>query len=144
VDTYLPDVDGYDLVRSLAARHDTPILLLVEDADDERNVTRALTAGALHVTRPPAPPGVPGADQEARAFFGRLGALAGTRGPAGPLRGPGAGPADQRGGTGVGIVSSAGGRFVLERLLNHLPAGEFPPILLVQHLASGFTRGFAE
>src|SRR5690606_35093480 len=118
VDTYLPDVDGYDLVRSLAARHDTPILLLVEDADDERNVTRALTAGALHVTRPPAPPGVPGADQEARAFVELLRALAGTRGPHAPLLETGAAPADQRSVTVVGIVSSAGGPFVLERLLN--------------------------
>ena len=43
----------------------------------------------------------------------------------------------------IGIVASAGGPRALGLLLRALPAGVMPPILLVQHLASGFTARFA-
>jgi two-component system chemotaxis response regulator CheB len=43
----------------------------------------------------------------------------------------------------VGIVASTGGPQALEALLAALPAGFQLPLLVVQHIASGFTNGLA-
>ena len=43
----------------------------------------------------------------------------------------------------IGMCGSAGGPYVLARLLRDLPADYAIPILVVQHIAAGFTEGLA-
>ncbi len=43
----------------------------------------------------------------------------------------------------VAIASSTGGTEALEKILKELPA-DFPPVLIVQHMPSGFTKLFAD
>jgi len=44
----------------------------------------------------------------------------------------------------VAIAASTGGPAALQRILGDLPADFAPPLLIVQHIATGFTQGLAD
>jgi two-component system chemotaxis response regulator CheB len=169
MDVVMPGVDGYQATREIMRQRPTPIVMVssVLDARDARVVFAALEAGALHIAEPPPPPGSPGYVVRCAAFAELVRVVAGARlvrttarahaepPPAdalAPAPRPGA-PAGSAGARvsparpalidAIGIVASAGGPQALGGVLRALPAGVMPPILLVQHLASGFTDSFA-
>lgn len=170
MDVVMPGVDGYQATREIMRQRPTPIVMVssVLDARDAGVVFAALEAGALHIAEPPPPPGSPGYAVRCAAFAELVRVVAGarlTRAAAGGLAAAGAaqpagiGPPASAPGESIraagasrppptlidviGIVASAGGPQALGDLLRALPVGVMPPILLVQHLAPGFTDSFA-
>lgn len=141
IDTYLHDTDPYELTRVLTAQRRLPVLLL-DDARDERGLLRAYAAGAAYLVPPPR--GASGDRLSLRGLVETVKVLAGSDTQRRALDWSGEAPSTDRPLAAVGIVASAGGPKVLERLLSDLAGGALPPLLLVQHLAPGFQAGFAD
>ncbi len=145
MDVELPGMNGLEAVGQIMASRPLPILVLsahVGPGSDK--AAAALAAGALEAVakddldlRDPA--GAVGA-----AFRHRVRVLSQAR----VIRHPRARLIAQHGATGlvrrtsvVGVCASVGGPQLLMRLLKALPADYPIPILIVQHMAAGFTEG---
>lgn len=144
MDIELPGMDGISAVEEIMSSAPVPILVL--SAQVGRGTDRAaaaLAAGAVDALgkddldlRDPGSPG-------GMAFRHRVKVLSRAqviRHPRARLRSwPDAGPVRQA--SVVGVASSTGGPQVLARLLEALPADYQVPVLVVQHIAPGFTEG---
>jgi two-component system, chemotaxis family, protein-glutamate methylesterase/glutaminase len=156
MDVHLPGMNGFEATRKIMETFPTPIII-VSGSVDTSEVTvgfRALEAGALAILPRPRGFGSPSHDREIRELAITIKTLAEvkvvkrwpqSRKPcaAAPLF-----PADAaRPGPSVEIVaigSSTGGPVALKTVLSSLPK-HFPiPLVIVQHMADGFTEGFAE
>lgn len=157
MDVGMPGVDGYQATRAIMRDHPTPIMMVSSavDAHDVAVVSSALEAGALHLAEPPPAPGATDYAIRCATFAELLRAVAGAR-PACSDRAWPAEPGPPPSGTlsdiaptrpsaidAIGIVASAGGPRALGVLLRALPAGVMPPIVVVQHIAAGFTACLA-
>ena len=145
MDLELPGMDGLRAVEEIMSSRPMPILVLSSYVGPRSEMTSAaLAAGALDALakddldlRDPA--GKAGA-----AFRHRVRTLSRAR----VIRHPRArlgirphAPVQGRGASVIGICASTGGPQLLMYLLEALPA-EFPiPVLIVQHIAAGFTDG---
>ena len=156
MDIHMPRLDGLEATRRIMETHPTPIVIVSGSTDPREVATtfRAMEAGAVAVLRRPAGIGHP--DHEANA-----GELVQTvklmsevkvikRWPrtrrqseaAHPVEAPRA-PAEAKVKV-IAIGASTGGPPVLEAILAALPE-DFPvPLLIVQHMAAGFTQGFVQ
>ena len=150
MDVVMPRIDGYEATRAIMAEAPTPVVMIsaVEDASQENVVLRALGAGALSIVKLPAGP-VDGASRSAWAGLVQLlRTMAGARVGAAPLSTPmtfptpSPMPAPASRFAAIGIVTSAGGPQALASVLGALSGRSIPPILLVQHMAAGFSGGF--
>jgi two-component system, chemotaxis family, protein-glutamate methylesterase/glutaminase len=149
MDLELPGMSGLEAVEEIMSAMPLPIAVLSSHvgAGTER-AAAALAAGALDALakddldlRDPA-----GASAGAlRARMKVLSRARVIRHPRARLRAPAArAPAGgARSAAVIGICASTGGPQALNALLAALPAGFPVPILLVQHIAPGFTEGFA-
>jgi two-component system chemotaxis response regulator CheB len=154
MDVVMPHSDGYAATRAIMARVPTPIVMIsaVVDPRDSAVVFETLEAGALCIAEaPPAPTDLAyrfrcaTLVQLVRSMAAidvtrsrRAGAVAA---PAPALR-----PRPTRSTSNIsfiGIAASTGGPGALVALLAALPLGVMPPILIVQHIALGFTESFA-
>lgn len=159
MDVRMPEMDGYEATRQIMAYHPTPILIVTASLakQDVDFSFRMLEAGALDIFEKPA--GDEPATLRARAHFliervrllSRVRVITHLRGrrtgpptPLTPVRVVPAAVPQQSPQRIVVIGASTGGPRALHRILRHLPA-DFPaPILVVQHIAQGFTAGLAE
>ena len=147
MDIELPGMDGLTAVEIIMGSRPIPIIVLsshVGPGSDK--AAAALAAGALDavakddldLTRP--------ASMAGAAFRQRIRVISHAsvihRPPARPASQPPA-PSSPRVASAVGICSSAGGPPVLARVLAGLPASYKVPILVVQHISSGFTASLA-
>ena len=147
MDVELPGMDGLAAVEAIMGSRPVPILVLsahVNTGGDR--AAAALAAGALDAVakddldlRDPA-------GATAAAFRRRIKVLCRARvirHPRGQLRArpPAGGPV--RRASVIGICASTGGPQILARLLETLPADYPIPLLVVQHIAVGFTDGLA-
>jgi two-component system, chemotaxis family, protein-glutamate methylesterase/glutaminase len=145
MDIELPGMDGLAAVEEIMSSHPMPILVLsalVGRGSDR--AAAALAAGALEAIgkddldlRDPASPA-------SAAFRHRVKVLSRVR----VIRHPRARLAARFGAGGparrasvVGICASTGGPQILAHLLETLPADYPVPVLVVQHIAAGFTEG---
>jgi len=153
MDIQMPNMDGVEATRRIMVESATPVVMVSSlDPSDVRNSIHALDAGALAVLAKPAGPGTPRHDRDARELIATIKAMAHvklvrrwpavppyrTALPAKPAR------LDAREIAVVGLVASTGGPNALRSVLAGLPAEFAPPVLIVQHIASGFAKGFAE
>lgn len=160
MDIHMPRMDGFEATRQIMEQCPTPIVIVSGSFDvSEVNISfQALEAGALAVIgRPPGlgHPGFPAAAHELlqtvklmsevkvvtrrRRFGGGAAATA--------LAGPGTATSPRAPGQGImlaAIGASTGGPVVLQQILGALPPGLPFPLLIVQHIAEGFVRGFVD
>jgi two-component system chemotaxis response regulator CheB len=152
IDLHMPVMDGLAATRAIMATHPTPIILMTGSSvkEDVALSFEALRSGALAIS------GKPAAGPESLAVqWSRLtemvkaladvhvvrhrptGAPVAAARPSGPDR-------RRAQARSIGIGASAGGPKAICDLLKALPVSVRTPILVVQHMASGFTSGLAD
>ncbi len=159
MDVRMPEMDGYEATQQIMAYHPTPILIVTASLakQDVDFSFRMLEAGALDIFEKPAgedPAALRGRAQalvERVRLLSRVRVITHLRGrrsePPPPLpvvrSAPVPVPAEACSRL-VAIGASTGGPRALQRILARLPASFPAPIVVVQHIASGFTQGLAE
>lgn len=157
MDLHMPKMDGCTATRAIMESFPTPIVVVTgsPSSDTMATTTNALEAGALAVIKRPVGIGHPDHAATARELIQtvklmsevkvvkrwaqRKTPVAGGNKPVPPehatlVR-------DMRL---VAIGSSTGGPLVLQQILSKLPKNFHAPIIVVQHIAQGFTEGFAQ
>lgn len=155
MDVHMPKMNGLDATRRIMETCPTPIVVVSGSTDPREVATtfEAMEAGALAVLRRPAGLGHPDYEATARELVQTVKLMSEVkvvrRWPR-ARRDPVARPAQARLDHAPGKVrivalgASTGGPPVLQTILSQLP-GDFPaPVLVVQHMAAGFVRGFIE
>jgi two-component system chemotaxis response regulator CheB len=146
MDVLMPVCDGLEASKQILERHPTPILLMTTLArsDEQRMALNAMRLGVLDVTNKPVlagPDGERGIAQVTRLVKAAAEAEVVVRPRSGRYHVAAA--AVRRRVKVIVMAASTGGPPAVERILHALPR-TFPPVVLAQHLAPSFTRGFAE
>jgi two-component system chemotaxis response regulator CheB len=149
MDIQLPGMSGLEAVEQIMSVRPTPILVLSSHVKGNGDTAAAaLAAGALEaIGKDDLPLRDPGG-ASAAAFRRRvmvLGRARVIRHPRARLTEPASRAPlkpGRRGGI-VGICASTGGPQALAAVLSAIPASYPLPILIVQHIATGFTEGLA-
>ena len=156
MDVHMPKMDGFEATRIIMETTPVPIII-VSGSVDPRVVSmtfRAMEAGAVAFVARPAGIGHPDHEKTVKDLLQNIRAMSGVRVV---RRWPRSTREDQAhslpekavrqetsGIRLVAIGASTGGPVVIQRILASLPR-DFPaPVLIVQHMAKGFTAGFAE
>ena len=159
MDIQMPNMNGLDATRIIMQTQPTPIVIVsgTLDVAETTSVFRAFEAGALAVLPKPFGTEHPGYEQSAAELVKTVKLMSEVKVvrrwshspkeealPAAPRAAepqPRSAPAQ---GQLVAIGASTGGPPVLQRILSGMPK-DFPlPVLVVQHIAAGFTQGFVE
>lgn len=158
MDVHMPKMNGLDATRRIMETRPTPIVIVsgVGDATSKANAFRAMEAGALAVLQTPFGPGHPEHQRTMAELTQTVKLMSEVRvvrrwPRARPIEVPREVPFQERlppSGLAhvraVAIGASTGGPPVIQTILSAL-SNNFPaPILVVQHMAVGFTRAFVE
>jgi two-component system, chemotaxis family, protein-glutamate methylesterase/glutaminase len=158
MDLHMPKMNGLDASRRIMETHPTPIVVVTGSYDplEVSTTFRALEAGALAVVARPAGVGhanYPETSSELIRTVKAMSEVKVVRRWAKASRPVAVSPTPRRAEPEskpsaevqvVAIGASTGGPLALQSILSELPAGFSVPILVVQHIAPGFVRGFAE
>ncbi len=155
MDIHMPKMDGLEATRRIMETEPVPIVIVSGSVDSHENTKtfRAMEAGALAVLRRPAGIGHPDYENNARELIQTVKLMSEVkvvrrwqktrREPALPSATK---PLVEKVAKVkvIALGASTGGPPVLQTILAKLPR-DFPlPILIVQHMASGFTASFVE
>ncbi len=157
MDVHMPKMDGYEAARQIMERHPTPIIVVsgTPDSAETTKAFRAVEAGALAVLERPAGFGHPEQEASAANLVRTVKLMAEVKVI---RRWPRARPSDiapplstrsyiKLPPTDIAVVAigaSTGGPPVLQTILSQLEPSFPVPVLVVQHIATGFTEGFVE
>ena len=156
MDIHMPKMDGFEATRKIMETSPTPIVIVTGSTDPREVGTtfRAVEAGALAVV--PRPHGLRHPDYEATVkeliqTVKLMSEVKVVRRWNRVRRTPLAPSAEEIKGNGysseiqiVAIGASTGGPIVLQTILSQLQKTFPVPLLVVQHIAAGFTEGFVE
>lgn len=150
MDIHMPVLDGYEATRQIMQCCATPIVMVSSSLGDEgRRSVEALAAGALAVLRKPGSVTHHDFERDRQAMLQTLRLMADvpvvTRyAVCPPLVSTTPPPPVRPHASIVAIAASTGGPSAIQTVLSGL-GPDFPlPILLAQHIASGFGRALAE
>jgi two-component system chemotaxis response regulator CheB len=159
MDVHMPKMNGFDTTRRIMETQPTPIIIVsgTLDVRETASVFRAIEAGALAVLPRPSGIGHPEHEQSAADFVQTVKLMsevkvvkrwpqlrAGKTPPAASLSAQIQRRIAQTETRLIAIGASTGGPPALRMILSGLPK-DFPlPVLIVQHIAAGFTQGFVE
>jgi len=157
MDIHMPRMDGYEATRKIMEIHPVPVVIVssTRNPGSVEKTFRAMQAGAVASIEKPKGPGHPDAARMTaelirtvklmsevkvvRRFARYAPAETVRRTPHRPDALPRSGQVDL-----VAVGASTGGPPVIRTILSGLPC-DFPvPILIVQHIASGFLQGMVE
>jgi two-component system, chemotaxis family, protein-glutamate methylesterase/glutaminase len=157
MDINLPGMDGFQATRAIMTQCPTPIVIVTGKLDPRESATlfRVMEAGALMVLAKPAPPGTPEHAESVARLVHHIKLMSEikvvrrtfTEAPAGtsatlPLPRQLALPPALAPLKYVGIGASTGGPPLLQQILAALPSDFGACVLVVQHMADGFTENF--
>ena len=153
MDIQMPEMDGFQATQELMTRTPTPIIIVSSSArlDDVELSLEATRAGALLVLPKPEGPSIMPFATDQRQLVNMVRAMASvkvvrrhTAGSSGETRRivvRDTRPRDAVSPRLVAIGASTGGPAALQAILGALPRSFPLPILVVQHMARGFTGG---
>jgi two-component system chemotaxis response regulator CheB len=149
MDVHMPVMDGFEATRVIMAQTPTPIVIVTASVDvHEVQVSmNALRLGALTVLSKPTGPMDSDFEDQSQRLVQTVKTMSQVRVVRRLLDGS-AGkrvrvyPERTRARI-VAIAASTGGPAALARILGDLPQDFQAPVLVVQHIAKGFVRGFA-
>ncbi|MBI2461066.1 MAG: chemotaxis-specific protein-glutamate methyltransferase CheB [Candidatus Rokubacteria bacterium] len=152
MDVHMPRMNGFEATRQVMERIPTPIVIVSASISREEVALtfEALKAGALTVVDKPGGPDHPKHAESARRLVETVKLMAEVkvvrRWPRGERPAPPAPPAVKadRKIRLIAIGASTGGPQVVAEILRGLPREFGAPILVVQHIAPGFTEGLVE
>jgi two-component system, chemotaxis family, protein-glutamate methylesterase/glutaminase len=152
MDVNMPGIDGFEATRAIMASCPVPIVIVTGKMDPKESATifQAMKAGALMVTAKPAAPGHPEHEESVRELVRSVKLMSEIKvvrrifpkesAEGAPHPATSSVPAAR-----IGIVAigaSTGGPPLLQSILNSLPADFAVPVVIVQHMAKGFTENF--
>lgn len=155
MDIHIPKMDGLEATRRIMETAPIPIVIVsgIDDPQEKTKTFRAMEAGALAVLRRPVGIGQPDHEVEARRLVQTVKLMSEVKvvrrwpqkrvQPVLPSTGRVLASKPARAKV-IALGASTGGPPVLQTILAMLPKDFLPPILIVQHMASGFITSFAE
>jgi two-component system chemotaxis response regulator CheB len=165
MDVHMPEMDGLEATKQIMVRSPCPIIIVSSSArsDEVALSLEATRAGALMVLPKPDGPSSPGFAADSRQLVSMVRAMsqvkvvrrhgAAMSASSAGLKTPPSRPAYEAVSTTpwiatpvrlVAIGASTGGPAALQAIFSELPSGFAVPILVVQHIANGFTHGLAK
>jgi two-component system, chemotaxis family, protein-glutamate methylesterase/glutaminase len=149
LDIHMPRMNGYDAARAIMERAPAPIVMATASANrsDTRHAFDALACGALMLIEKPVGLDHPRADEAGRELVRTVRLMAEVKVVRRwPARTPAvrAAPSRRPPPRVIAIGASTGGPAVLSELLGAMPSPLGAPVLVVQHIAPGFTGAFAD
>ena len=155
MDINLPGMDGFQATRAIMSSCPTPIVVVTGKLDprDSATLFRVMEAGALMVLAKPDPVGSAGHAESVARLVHHIKLMSEIkvvrrvfpRGSPGLNQNPLPPPPPDRAGAPVRVVAvgaSTGGPPLLQQILSSLPADFGATVLVVQHMAEGFTENF--
>jgi two-component system, chemotaxis family, protein-glutamate methylesterase/glutaminase len=151
MDVRMPLMDGFEATRRIMSETPTPIVMISAAQPDEVAWSfRAIEAGALTVLAKPVGPKSAGYEAQARALVTAVKELSNVRvvtrrhsmARREPSRLRPSGPRAEV--QVVGIAASTGGPAALAKIVAGLGPRLPVPVLVVQHIGSGFDRGLVD
>ncbi|MFZ2949152.1 MAG: chemotaxis-specific protein-glutamate methyltransferase CheB [Desulfuromonadaceae bacterium] len=154
MDINMPAMDGFEATRRIMESKPAPIVIVSASWNpmDVEKTFKAMEAGAVALLEKPAGVGGPDFEKNAAEFLATIKQAAAAnvirlRPQRPPKSAPRAVPPPQRKQRVIEVVAlgaSTGGPPAIQQFLAGLPPEFALPVLIVQHISKGFTRGFVD